>query len=224
MSLSPIRLLLLLNLVLAGCLAWLWFDESGQPRDVVWTPPAALAPELAKPLKPVGSSLADALPTNPTQYVALLERPIFAPDRRPPPPPAPPSAPAAPLPPDPLAAIQITGIFTGAGAGIIARVDGKDRRIRVNESIGAWTLKSVVGRDITFDQGSESRQLRLSFANLATLTAAKVAPILPAATQSQAGQSFDAVAFRQKLQDEARDILRRRNQTRAERGLPLLTE
>ena len=87
MSLRPVRILLLLNLILAGGLAWLWFDESGRLRDVAWTPPAALAPELAKPTKPSDLAAAGVLQTNPTQYLALLERPLFAPDRRPPPPP-----------------------------------------------------------------------------------------------------------------------------------------
>lgn len=223
MSVGPIRLLLLLNLVLAGCLAWLWFDESGQPRDVVWTPPAALAPELAKPLKPADSSVAGALPTNPTQYLALLERPIFAPDRRPPPPPAPPSAPAAPPPPDPLANIQISGTFTGERAGIIANVDGKTRRIAVNDSVGAWTLKSVSGRDITFAQGSDSRQLRLKYSRLGPPVVQAAAPG-SAPSQSAVGQSSSIAGLAPNPQDEARERLRRRNEIRAARGLPLITE
>lgn len=222
MSLSPIRLLLLLNLVLAGCLAWLWFDESGQPRDVVWTPPAALAPELAKPLKPVGSSLAGALPTNPTQNVALLERPIFAPDRRPPPPPAPPSAPAAPLPPDPFENTQISGIFTGQNAGILVRVDGRPRRIKINEAVGSWTLKSIEGRDVMFTQGSETRQLRLMYSRLGP-------PVIQAAaanttlSQKPAGQS-GAGSLAPNPQDEGRERLRRANAIRAANGMPVLSE
>lgn len=225
MSLRPVRILLLLNLILAGGLAWLWFDESGRLRDVAWTPPAALAPELAKPTKPSDLAAAGVLQTNPTQYLALLERPLFAPDRRPPPPPVVAATPAPP-PPDPFANIQISGIFTGDPAGIIANVDGKPRRIKVNDSVGAWTLKSIVGREITFGQGGDSRQLRLNYSRLGP-------PVVQAATQSGApggaampgGQSQAAASSaNQNLQDEGRERLRRRNEIRAARGLPLITE
>ena len=223
MSFGPIRLLLLLNLILAGGLAWLWFDETGKARDLAWKPPAAMAPELAKPLKLADSVTTGASSANPTQYLALLERPLFAPDRRPPPPPAPP---AAPPPPDPLANIQITGIFTGDSAGIIANVDGKARRVRVNDTVGAWTLKSIVGRDVTFGQGSDSRQLRLNYSRLGP-------PVVQAANSGNAmggaampGGSGQATASNavQNLQDEGRERLRRRNEVRAARGLPLITE
>jgi hypothetical protein len=219
MSVSPIRTSLLLNLSLAAGLAWLWFDENGKPRDVAWIPPAALAPELATPVQASDSATKGASATNLTQYLALLERPLFAPDRRPPPPPAPPSAPP---PSDPLANIQVTGIFTGDSAGIIANVDGKARRIKVNDNVGAWTLKNVSGRDVTFVQGSDSRQLRLNFSRLgppvAQASAAGAAPPQMAAGQSAVG------GLAPNPQDEARERLRRRNEIRAARGLPLVTE
>ena len=221
MSLAPVRLLLLLTALLAGGLAWLWFDQAGVLRNVNWVAPAPLKPELGK----VSSTPPNAVGSNPTQYLAMLERPLFAPDRRPPPPPAPPAPPAAPPPPDPLANIQISGIFSGASPGIIARIDGKLRRVKVNEAIGPWTLKSIEGRDVTFVQGGDTRQLRLKYSSLGIVLpqAATVAAQVLAAPSS-GGQPFDAIAFKQKLQDEARETLRRRNQTRAERGLPLLTE
>ena len=223
MSFGPIRILLVLNLLLAGGLAWLWFDENGHPRDLAWTPPAPLAPEIARPPKKTSDTTwGSASAANPSQYLALLERPLFAPDRRPPPPPAPP---AAPPPPDPLANIQITGVFTGDLAGIIANVDGKARRIRVNDNVGAWTLKSVAGRDVTFAQGSDSRQLRLNYSRLGP-------PVVQAAATGnttggaamQGGQSQAAAGALQNAQDEGRERLRRRNEIRAARGLPLITE
>ena len=220
MSFGPIRLLLVVSLLLAGGLAWLWFDESGQRRDVVWTPPAPLAPELAKPLKPGDLALSGAPSVSPTQYFALLERPLFAPDRRPPPPPAPP---AAPPPPDPLANIQISGIFTGERAGIIAKVDGKSRRIAVNDSVGAWTLKSVVGRDVTFAQGSDSRQLRLNYSRLGPPVLLAAAPGA-ASPQIAGAPTGTAGAQAPNPQDEGRERLRRRNEIRAARGLPLISE
>jgi hypothetical protein len=223
MRFSPIRLLLLLNVVLAAGLAWLWFDENGKTRELAWTPPAALSPELAKPTTSVDAATAGASAANPTQYVAVLERPLFAPDRRPPPPPAPP---AAPPPPDPLANIQITGIFTGDRAGIIAIVDGKARRVRVNDTVGAWTLKGIAGRDVTFEQGSDSRQLRLNYSRLGPpVVQAAVSGIPPGGTSMQGGQGQAAASNAvQNLQDEGRERLRRRNEVRAARGLPLITE
>ena len=159
MRFGPVRLLLLVILLLGGGLAWQWFDENAVPRSLAWTPPAAVLPELAKPF-PAPQPGASA--ANPAQYLAMLERPLFAPDRRPPPPPAPPAPPPAPPPPDPLANVQISGIFSGDPAGIIANVDGKARRVRINDSIGGWTLKSISGREVTFGQGSDSRQLRMN--------------------------------------------------------------
>lgn len=216
MSFGPIRFLAVLSLLLAAALAWLWFDQSGNARGVSWTPPSALPPELAKAS---GSDPASSLNADPVQYVAILERPLFAPDRRPPPPPAPPVA--AP-PPDPLDNIQLSGIFTGADAGIIARVDGKTRRIKVNESIGAWTLKSVSGRDVTFAQGSDSRQLRLNYSRLGPPVVQAAAP---GSATAQVGTAPGAgVSLAPNPQDEARERLRRRNEIRAARGLPLITE
>ena len=190
---------------------------------LAWTPPVALPPELVKPATFVDTATGGASIANPTQYVAVLERPLFAPDRRPPPPPAPP---AAPPPPDPLANIQITGIFTGDRAGIIATVDGKARRVRVNDSVGSWTLKSIVGRDVTFGLGSDIRQLRLNYSRLGPpVVQAAVSGMPPGGASTQGGQSQAAASNAvQNLQDENRERLRRRNEIRAARGLPLITE
>ena len=217
MSFGPIRLLALLSLLLAAALAWLWLDQAGNLRGISWTPPAALPPELAKAS---GSEPAMLPGGDPVQYVVILERPLFAPDRRPPPPPPPPAPPVTAPPPDPLDNIQLSGIFTGANAGIIARVDGKTRRVRVNESVGAWTLKSVSGREVTFAQGNNSRQLRLNYSRLGP-------PVVQAAAPGSAtvvpGQSASG-SLAPNPQDEARERLRRRNEIRAARGLPLITE
>jgi hypothetical protein len=157
---------------------------------------------------------------DPAAFAAILERPIFAPDRRQPPPPAPP---APPPPPDPLANISIHGIFSGASAGVLARIDGKQRRIKINEKIGPWTLKSIDGRDITFTQGDEDRKLRLAFARLDTPVPpqAAAAAVRPAQTPVV---PLSAAALGQKAQDEVRDRLKRRNELRASRGLPPLAE
>lgn len=215
MRLGPVRLLLLLILLLAGGLAWLWVDQQGHWRNLAWTPPKALPPDIKVP---VSATPADGLAQ--AQSAAIVARPLFAPDRRPPPPPAPPAPPVAPPPPDPLANIQIQGIFSGENTGILARVNGKVRRIKVNDSVGPWTLKSIDGRDVTFTQGEENRQLRLAYARLDT-----VAPKAPApAAGTPGGPAAGAAGLPQNAQDEARERLRRRNEIRAARGLPLITE
>ena len=220
MRFGPVRLLLLVILLLGGGLAWQWFDENAVPRSLAWTPPAAVLPELAKP---VPAPQPGASAANPAQYLAMLERPLFAPDRRPPPPPAPPAPPPAPPPPDPLANVQISGIFSGDPAGIIANVDGKARRVRINDSIGGWTLKSISGREVTFGQGSDSRQLRMNYSRLGPPVVRAAEPSMAPSAPGQA-QPANAPSAAQNNQDEGRERLRRRNEIRAARGLPLITE
>jgi len=140
----------------------------------------------------------------------VLERPLFAPDRRPPPPPAPPP------PPDPMANIQIHGIFSGASPGIIVRVDGGLRRVKVNDSVGSWTLKSIEGRDVTFAQGDEKRQLRLNYANLGV-------PTQQTAARAPTGQASGGTVV-QAAQDEARERFRAANALRAAHGLPVISQ
>ena len=221
MSVGPVRLgplgfLLLLIVALAGGLAGMWIDQYGQLRNMDWVAPKALPSDIKVPADPskAGVAAGDAL-----QFAVILERPLFAPDRRPPPPPPPP---IPPPPPDPLADIQIQGVFSGANAGIIARVEGKMRRIKINETIGQWTLKSINDRDITFGQGDEKRQLRLAYARLNAPIAPAVVPNAPPVPESAPAPG--AAGLPQKAQDEVRERLERRNQLRTSRGLPPLTE
>ena len=218
---GPVRLLLLLILLLGAGLAWMWFDQSAQLRNLSWVAPKALPPDIKVP---AGPPRGDATAADASWYAVVMERPLFAPDRRPPPPAAPPP------PPDPFATTQIQGIFSGVNAGILASVDGKSRRVKINETIGPWTLKSIDGRDITFAQGEEIRTVRLAYARLDTAavqalkanaapTSAPPSTATPAATAAPA-----AVNLNQKAQDEVRERLRRRNELRTSRGLPPLTE
>lgn len=214
MRLGPVHFLLTVNLVLAGALGWMWFDTQGQLRNTAWVAPAAIAPEVqgaGASAQPAGTQS-----VNPIQYLAILERPVFAPDRRPPPPPAPPP------PPDPMADVQITGIFSGELGGVLARIEGKVRRVKINETIGAWSLKSISGRDVTFVQGEQTRQLRLDYTRLG------VAPVQSheqvGAVRSAGGVAPSSAAVNQSNQDEMRDRLRRRNEIRAARGLPPVTD
>ena len=213
---GPLRLLLLLILLLTGGLAWMWFDQHAQLRNLTWVPPKALPPDIKVP---PGPPQAGSVAGGASLFATILERPLFAPDRRPPPPPPPPTPPP---PPDPLANIQIQGIFSGANAGILARVEGKMRRVKINETIGPWTLKSIDGRDVTFGQGDEKRQLRLAYARLdAPIPQAAAVNAPPASAPAPVP---GAANLPQKAQDEVRERLKRRNELRASRGLPPLTE
>lgn len=219
LRLGPLHLLGLLTLSLAGGLAWMWFDENAQPRNLVWIAPKPLAPDIKAP---AGADRSGATAATAAAFAVILERPVFAPDRRPPPVPPPP-APAPP--PDPFATIQIRGIFTGADGGILATVDGKTRRVKVNQAIGNWTLKSINGRDATFVQGEENRVVRLAYARLdaPVPVAAKVnAPTAPVPTSAPViGPPANS---QQNVQDEIRERLRRRNELRTSRGLPPIPE
>lgn len=208
MTLTPVRLLLLLVLALCAGLVGLWLDQQGHWRNIAWAAPAAKMPEIQTPASlslPTGTS---AVPS----FASIQERPLFAPDRRPPPPPAPPP------PPDPLANLHLHGIFTGDTPGILARIDGKVRRLLVNDAVGGWKLKSVEGRQATFSQGEKTRQFQLAYAKLNAVTPPP-AQTLPAQPQPQPAQAtgrpvFDPVA-------DYREEMRKRNELRAARGLPL---
>lgn len=215
---GPLRLLLILTLLLAGGLAFMWFDRQAHLRNLAWVAPKALPPDVKVP---VGPPKAGAVASEAALFAAIIERPLFAPDRRPPPPPPPPTPPP---PPDPLANIQIQGIFSGENAGIIASIEGKTRRVKINESVGSWVLKNIADREVTFVQGDQNRKLRMAYARLdapapqAPAASAKPPPVpgpppMPVATN-----------LPQREQDAVRERLRRRNELRASRGLPPLTE
>ncbi|WP_198970417.1 hypothetical protein [Xylophilus sp. ASV27] len=152
------RVLVLLPLVLLLVIAALWVGPSGTLRNIHWEPPQALVPDIAD-----GSSSAlDASRSiDPSQFVAILERPLFSPTRKPPPPKIVEKV-EPPPPPDPLDKVRILGVFSSAaGGGAIADQEGKARRILVNDMIGAWTLASIGSRDVTFKRGAETRVLSL---------------------------------------------------------------
>ena len=209
MRLGPVRLLVVINLLLSAGLAWMWLDEHGQWRNITWSAPAPLLPEVNQ--LAAAAVLTGPQAVNPGQYLAILERPMFAPDRRPPPPPD-------VAPPDPLANIQLVGVFSGANGGVLARVDGVVRRVKVNESVGAWILKSVEGRSVTFAQGEQNRQIALEYS------------VLGERKQLPGGQSpvanrpvvSSASTVVQQAVDEARERNRRANELRAAHGLPVI--
>lgn len=218
MKVGPLHLLSLLNLALAGGLASLWLDPNAQPLSSLhWQAPPAVKPEIGLPALAVKS---DPQKGNPQAYASILARPVFAPDRRPPPPPAPPVPPPPPPPPDPFASVQIQGLFTGQNGGVLARVEGKMRRVKIGQTIGAWTLQAVEGREATFKQGEEERKLALAYARLNTPVAA---PPPPRPAQQPSPVSAPQAAPQDQTEAQ-RERLRRRNELRIKNGLPPLNE
>lgn len=226
--------LLLAQILLALGLAAVWFTPQGQPRLQPWQPPEPIVPEAPQ-------SFTESPAPDLAELVALInERPLFAPDRRPPPPP---SATVAP-PPDPLDQLRITGIVQGDVTLVIAHVEGRVRRIALNERVGPWTLTAVEARQATFTREDQERQVPLTYARLDAAPNGQASPgarpepqpeASPQGDAAQAGASASsdatpasapAVTYSQadRLREEQRERLRRRNEVRIRAGLPPLPE
>ena len=163
-------MLMMLDAALVVVLLALWFDTGRQLRNATWQRPAAVKPDFAAMLSPMARQEGD----NVGQFVATLDRPLFSPNRRPPPVVAKADAP----PPDPLADVGLYGVYSGAeGGGIIARVDGKMRRAAVNDKIGEWTITRVADRDVTFVRGGETRVVSLVRGKPSGSAVAPAAPV-----------------------------------------------
>lgn len=179
--------LLFLSTLLAGLLVWLWIGPDGTLRDVHWRPPAAVKPDLGS-LSATSVQRDDA---DVSRFMAILDRPVFSPTRRPPPPPPPPKV-VVPVLPDPLDTIHLYGMFSGAGGGgVIARVEGRVRRIKVTEPVGGWSLKEIRARDVVFAKGAVTRVVPLLQATQAASAQAPrpafSAPVWPGAAPAPAG-------------------------------------
>ena len=143
-------------------LAYLWVDKDGRLRNVHWQPPAPLAVDYLQMLP----SLPQPTQVPASRFIELLERPVFSPTRRPPPP-LPPHA--QPVPVDVLSTAQLSAIYEGPElSGVILVVNAKPRRIRINESLDGWVLRSVQGRVATFVYNDQQRQLQLMRAKVGT--------------------------------------------------------
>lgn len=165
-------ILLALNGGLALLLAWLWIGADGSLRDVHWKPPLPHTTDFAAMLPAVPG----VAPADTSQFIAMLDRPLFSATRKPPPPPAPPQAAEEP-PSDNLSTARLSGVFVGEGAGgIIIQIAGKHRRARLNEAVDGWTLKTIQGRNVTFVRGGQSRVLQLPRAAVTTYTGLATAP------------------------------------------------
>lgn len=206
MTRVALAVLTCLCLALAGALAWLWVTPQGRLKGVQWSPPGPVRPALdaGRPLGGTGVELG--------QYVAVLDRPLFVPSRRPPPPPQ-----AAPAPVvDPWADLRVLAVYgNGERGGMLAWVDGRIRRAKLGDSFSGWTLKAISPKGAEFAQGSEVRfvELKRSLGHESALALAAKGPA-----------SVSPEAQRQRSADEARQRVRNMNAVRAKYGFPPLPE
>ena len=169
------QLLVGLNVLFMVVLAGMWLTPAGQFRETHWNPPVAQKTNYAE-MAPVLPGIG---PADTSQFVAMLDKPLFSMTRRPPPPPE--VKDKAEPPPDNLSSAQLLGVVTaGVEGGAILQVAGKTQRIRMKEAFEGWTLSRMDERTVTFTRGGESRTLQLTRAKLSTYTgqmpAAAVAP------------------------------------------------
>jgi hypothetical protein len=166
-----------LNLVLALVLVWLWIGAQGHLRNVQWRAPAAQTTDYAA-MMPALPGLA---PADTSRFVAMLERPVFSPTRRPPE--AKPASKEGDQPADGMGTARLLGLFQGAGdGGAIVLLGGKPRRVRLNDSVDGWKLVAVQQRAVTFERNGQAHSLQLPRATLASAPALPPAarPVLPA--------------------------------------------
>ncbi len=183
-----LHLLLLVNAALLLLLGWMWVDTDGSVRNVHWQPPEPHRTDFAAMLPALpGVTNADT-----GQFIAMLDRPIFAFTRRPPPPPPPPKV-SEEAPVDNLSTARLSGVFVGDGAGgIIIEVAGKHRRARLNDNVDGWTLQSIAGRNVTFAKGGQTRVLQLPRAAVTAYTG--MAPVAPVGAPTSIGRGGDQPA------------------------------
>ena len=159
--------LLALNLLLVLLLVWLWVRPDGGLKNVHWVEPKAqtlnldnLVPSLGRPM-----------PMDQSQFLAMLDRPVFSPTRRPPPPPPPPPVQAPPPPPDYLAGAVLSGVYMtedGKSGGVIIKFQGKDKSLPLQGVLDGWTLSSVAANRVYFTRGGETKEITLQKAKLQT--------------------------------------------------------
>ena len=148
------------QLILCAGLAALWLTPELQLRNTTWQPPGVQRGDIQAmvPQSPSGT----APRQDDRQLLQMQERPLFAMTRRPPPPPPPPPPPAKEPEPDRLANAQVLGSFAGKVTGIILRVDGKEQRLMVNQSLNGWKLIRVDGREVELERDGSRRMLTIA--------------------------------------------------------------
>lgn len=148
--------------LLGGALAWAWLTPEWQLKNIAWIPPQPLKADI-KALVPPANVPEDQSKRDEQQLLEMQERPLFAISRKPPPPPPPPAPEkkAQQEVPDIWQQARVTGIFEGQVSGIIFSLDGKERRLLLNQNFAGWKLQSLQGRNVVLESNGQTRTLQL---------------------------------------------------------------
>ncbi|MDR0224940.1 MAG: hypothetical protein LBI66_00845 [Burkholderiaceae bacterium] len=148
--------------LLVGALSWAWLTPDLQPRNVAWQPPEPIKADI-RALVPASGAPEDLRQRDEQLMLAMQERPLFSITRRPPPPPPPPppEKKAQQEVPDIWKQASVTGIFEGPVSGIIFTLDGKERRLLLNQNFAGWKLQSLQGRNVVLESNGQTRTLQL---------------------------------------------------------------
>ncbi|GAB2455519.1 hypothetical protein GCM10027082_02570 [Comamonas humi] len=188
--------LLLLNALLVAGLAWMWFSPKEGLRNSHWTVPRAQKTNFDDMVPALGKPQA----MDQSQFLAMLDRPLFSATRRPPPPPPPPASEAPPPPPDYLSTAVLSGIYSSTDkklGGVIIKFNGKDKALPLRGALDGWTLSSIADNRVYFTRGAETRELRLQKAKLQVGYGPSVgsnAPTAPQINPLEAGSTPSAEA------------------------------
>lgn len=104
--------------------------------------------------------------------MAVLDQPLFAPDRLPPPPPEVKLPPPPPPPPDPLESLQIFGLYQDASiGGMIGKINGRTQRLTVGQNLATghstqWSRPTPFSREML--KSGVSNCYRLTYGGLAS--------------------------------------------------------
>jgi hypothetical protein len=137
-----------------------------QLKNTAWEAPRPLKADIQS-LVPAEQALGGDRQRGELQLLEMQERPLFVINRRPPPPPPPPE-PEKKVEeiPDAWVQARVTGIFEGPVTGIIVHIDGKERRLMLNQSFAGWKLQGIEQRSILLERGGQIRSLQLAKAAL----------------------------------------------------------
>ncbi len=200
-----------LLLVLLGLLATQWLSSDGDLKRFDWSPPQAIAPRLGDLpiLQPVEMGASTLL--------AVSERPLFSPSRRPPPKM---EAKTVEAIPDQLDAVRLMGVYGGKeNGGVVYQLDGRTQRAKVGQDVAGWQIRSIGTNMAELARDGATRELTVT-RKTATLPADAVGQAAPAAGAIAPSEE----AHRKKEQGELRERVRGMNARRAAIGLPPLPE
>lgn len=208
---------------LSAALAWMWIDPATAVlRSQSWSSPSALSPDLSAP--DASTQWMQMPPSGASAYFAVLDRPLFAADRRP----APVAAEAnAVVPvPDALDQVHVYGLFVGQGtSGAMLRVDGKTRRVMLGELVGEWTLSEIRPREAVFTRGPDTRVVALVPYKVGDKPPPRANSNLPIAAPSVAPATDNSVEAENARREAAkRENIRKRNALRTSAGLPPIND